>query len=172
MNDQHHCVRLTPLCFFLLVCLLPAFSPARAQKAPVPASPQPTGNCTHHDPSTRPECPAAIAFLAKFQDALKRGNHQDVASLVNYPLLVTAPHKRKIRTRAELLADFDHIFTASIRVAILNATADDVWGNANGFMVGRGVIWFDSIIPDKQNPATGGQANYSFKLITVNPAYP
>lgn len=168
-NDRHS--PLTTLSFALLLCALTAVLPAHAQKAPVPATPQPTGNCTHHDPSTRPDCPAAIAFFAKFQDALKSDNHQAVASLVNYPLLVTAGGKRRIRTQAELLASFDHIFTPAVRLAILKATADDVWGNANGFMVGHGVIWFDGIIPRGQNP-TNIQASYPFKLITVNPAYP
>jgi hypothetical protein len=163
----------TPLYFSLVFWLMVGFTkPASAQKAPVPETPQPTGNCTHRDPSTRPDCPAAIAFLAKFQDALKRDDHQAVASLVHYPLLVTAGGKRRIRNRAELVAGFDHVFTAPVRVAILNATADDVWGNANGFMIGRGVIWFDAIIPANQHPASGVQANYPFRLITVNPAYP
>lgn len=175
MNNKHRRAQLTPLCFFLSFCLLPAFSPARAQKAPVPASPQPTGNCTHPDPSTRPDCPGAIAFLTKFQDALKHDDHPAVASLVHYPLLVTEPHKRKIRTSAELLANFDHVFTASIRAAILNANADDVWGNVNGFMIGRGVIWFDGIIPPNAHPdpsAPDYWKKYPFKVITVNPAYP
>ncbi|MGA9717563.1 MAG: hypothetical protein WBQ79_04715, partial [Acidobacteriaceae bacterium] len=59
----------------LLFCLMIGLPPAPAQKAPVPATPQPTGNCTHPDPATRPDCPGAIAFLAKFQDALKRNDH-------------------------------------------------------------------------------------------------
>jgi hypothetical protein len=173
MNHRHQReAQRLPISVVLLLALLAACLPAHAQKAPVPATPQPTGNCTHPDPSTRPDCPAAIAFLAKFQDALKRDDHPAVASLVHYPLLVTASRKRKVRTRAELLADFDHIFTASIRVAILNATADDVWGNQNGFMIGRGVIWFDAIVHRNQSPASSSQANYPFRLITVNPAYP
>ena len=56
--------------------------------------PQPTGNCTHPDPATRPDCPGAIAFLAKFQDALKRNDHPAVAALVHYPLLVTEGGKK------------------------------------------------------------------------------
>jgi len=173
MNHRHHRgAQRSPVHVVLLLCLLAAFLPAHAQKARVPATPQPTGNCTHPDQSTRPDCPAAIAFLAKFQDALKHDDRRAVASLVHYPLLVTAGRKRRIGTRAELLADFDHIFTPSIRVAVLNATADDVWGNANGFMIGRGVIWFDGIVPPNQNPGSSSRAQYPFRLITVNPAYP
>ena len=58
-----------------------------------------------------------------------------------------------------------------MRAAILQATADDVWGNYRGFMVGRGVIWFDVVIPsDKSVP--GDTKKYPFKVITVNPAFP
>ena len=93
-----------------------------------------------------------------------------MASLVHYPLLVTEGGRKQIRSRAELLAKFNSIFNASVRAAILNATADDVWGNSHGFMVGRGVIWFDGIVP--RNQGATAQANYPFRLITVNPAYP
>ena len=132
------------------------------------------GNCTHPGPATRLDCPDAIAFLAKFQDALKSGNHEAVALLVNYPLLVTgAAGRTQVRSRAQLLSSFDGIFTATVRSAILNATPDDVWGNYQGFMIGDGVIWFDGIIPRNQagSPSTPS-AKYPFKLKTVNRATP
>ena len=50
-------------------------------------------------------------------------------------------------------ASFSPTTTASstppVRAAILKATADDVWGNYRGFMIGDGVIWFDGIVPTK-----------------------
>jgi hypothetical protein len=132
------------------------------------------GNCTHPDPATRPECPDAIAFLAKFQDALKSNDHKAVAPLVSYPLLVTgAPGRIRVRSRAQLLSSFDGIFTAPVRSAILKATPDDVWGNSHGFMIGDGIIWFDAVIPMKLagHPTAPG-AKYPVKLITVNRATP
>jgi hypothetical protein len=134
-----------------------------------------TGNCTHPDPATRPGCPGAIAFLAKFQDALKRNDREAVASLVNYPLLATPDDKIHIRSRAQLLANFDRVFNPPVRATILKATADDVWGNVHGFMVGRGVIWFDGIIPRNAHPdpsAPDYWKKYPFKIITVNPPIP
>lgn len=144
--------------------------PLRAQQAAVPPPSAPQGNCTHRDLATRPDCPAAIAFLAKLQDAFKKNDRDAVASLVNYPLLVTAGGKRQIRSQAQLLAGFDHVFNASVRAVILNATADDVWGNSHGFMIGRGAIWFDAILP--RNAAPGSTAHAPMKLITVNAVYP
>lgn len=158
-----------------LLCLMIGLPLAHAQKAPVPATPQPTGNCTHPDPATRPDCPGAIAFLAKFQDALKRDDRPAVAALVHYPLLATPEDRLRIRSRAQLLANFDKVFNASVRAAILSATPDDVWGNYRGFMIGRGVIWFDGIIPPSAHPnpsAPDYWKKYPFKVITVNPAYP
>jgi hypothetical protein len=158
------------LCAFLFALTLAAAPLARAQE---PAS---QGNCTHPGPDARPDCPDAIAFLAKFQDALKSNDHEAVALLVNYPLLITgAAGRTHVRSRAQLLATFDGIFTTTVRSAILKATADDVWGNYQGFMIGDGVIWFDGILPRNQagRPADPDDAaKHPFKLITVNRATP
>jgi hypothetical protein len=156
------------LLWFLLTLALGSSPPARAQEHP------PQGNCTHPDPATRPDCPEALAFLAKFQDALKSNDRKAVAPLVSYPLLVTgAPGRMQVRSRAQLLSSFDGIFTATVRRAILKATPDDVWGNSRGFMIGDGVIWFDAVIPMKLagHPTAPG-AKYPFKLITVNRTSP
>jgi hypothetical protein len=158
------------LLFSLLLALVIGSAPLiRAQQH------GPDGNCTHPDPATRPDCPGAIAFLAKFQDALKSNNREAVASLVNYPLLVPDEAGKRIRSRAQLLASFDRIFTPPIRNAILKGTPDEVWGNYCGFMIGSGVIWFDGIIPPNTHPdpsAPDYWTKYPFKVITVNPAMP
>jgi hypothetical protein len=166
---SHRRIQLLPLyvaCVFACTICTPAFGYAQSDKA---AS---EGNCTHPDPATRPDCSGAIAFLAKFQDALKQHDREAVASLVNYPLLVTAGGKTRIRSRAQLLANYQRVFTAPVRTAILKANADDVWGNSNGFMVGGGVIWFDAIIPRNEQPDVSAPdywKKYPFKIITVNP---
>ncbi|HEX6771332.1 MAG TPA: hypothetical protein VF126_04850 [Acidobacteriaceae bacterium] len=159
-----------PFALVTLIAFLPAIA-ASAQRAQVPPPSAPQGNCTHHDPATRPDCPAAIAFLTKFQGALKSNDPDAVASLVHYPLLVTTGGKRRI-SRTQLLADFDHIFTPTLRVAILSATRDDVWGNVHGFMVARGAIWFDTVIPRNAQTDEKSLAKYPMKLITINPVYP
>ena len=72
--------RSAPLLPALALLVLSVAMNAHAQRAAVPPPSAPQGNCTHHDPATRPDCPAAIAFLAKFQDALKSNDHN-----ANYP---------------------------------------------------------------------------------------
>jgi hypothetical protein len=169
MPRSLRCIRLSThqvLLWFLLTLTLGNAQFALAQQHSSP------GNCTHPDPATRPECPEAIAFLAKFQDALKSDDRKAVALLVNYPLLVTGAAGRvHVRSRAQLLSGFDGIFTPAVHSAILKATPDDVWGNSHGFMIGDGVIWFDAVIPMKLagHPTAPG-AKYPFKLITVNRA--
>jgi hypothetical protein len=169
-HGRRHARRKTHLALLLsLVLALTIGAPlARAQEH------SPQGNCTHPDPATRPDCPGAIAFLAKFQDALKSNNHEAVALLINYPLLVTgAAGRTQVRSRAQLLASFDGIFTATVRSAVLKATPDDVWGNSHGFMIGDGAIWFDGIIPRSQaGRPSAPSAKYPFKLITVNRTSP
>jgi hypothetical protein len=84
-----------------------------------------------------------------------------------------AAGRTHVRSRAQLLSSFDGIFTATVRNAVLKATPDDVWGNDQGFMIGDGVIWFDSIIPRSQAASPSvPNAKYPFKLITVNRATP
>jgi hypothetical protein len=168
MPKLRHCC--TYLRAALAVLVLSLAMDAHAQRAAVPPASAPQGNCTHHDAATRPDCPAAIAFLAKFQDALKSNDKDAVASLVRYPLLVTTGGKRRV-SRAQLLADFDHIFTPTLRAAILSATADDVWGNVHGFMVARGAIWFDTVVPRNGPTDDKNLAKYPVKLITINPVY-
>jgi hypothetical protein len=134
--------------FLLIACCASAQQPAS------------TGNCTHKDVSTRPDCPAAIAFLNKLQSAVRSNDHNAVAALVRYPLL-TPRHGRvyRIRSRAQLLANFNRVFRPEIRQTILSAGPDDVWGNGQGFMIGQGAIWFDGVPQDGK-----------YKLITVNQA--
>jgi hypothetical protein len=163
MNRRHILMLLS-----LLLALAIGASPlARAQQH------APQGNCTHPDPAIWPDCPDAIAFLAKFQSVLRSNNREAVAMLVNYPLLVTgATGRTHVRSREQLLASFDRIFTAPVRSAILKATPDDVWSNYQGFMIGDGVIWFDGIVPRSQAARTSPDAKYPFRLITVNRATP
>lgn len=163
--------RCTRLRVALALLVLSVSMDGHAQRAAVPPPSAPQGNCTHHDLATRPDCPAAIAFLTSFQNALKSNDHDAVASLIRFPLLVTAGGKRRL-TRTQLLADYNHIFNPTLRAAILSATPDDVWGNVHGFMVARGAIWFDTVIPRNGPTDDKSLAKYPMKLITINPVYP
>jgi hypothetical protein len=114
----------------------------------------------------RPDTPQAQAFFNHLQQLLKANDRAGISSLVKYPLL-TELHGKKtyIRNRSEFLRDFDEIFDAGIRCAILGSTEKDLWGNGQGFTVdyaGRiGTIWFDGF-------RAPNETSYTYKLITVN----
>ena len=130
------------------------------------------GNCTVREASYRPDCPLAISFLEKLQAALHNNDRNAVASLVHYPLLTTLHAKKvQIASRPELLAHYQEIFDSGVRCAILNATAKDVWGNWQGFMIGNGAIWFDGIIPATEKVDTNAPdywTKHPLRVITVN----
>src|SRR5450631_1329587 len=98
---------------------------------------------------TLPDCDQAKAFFAKFQRAIDTNQRQEVAGMVSYPLHSYRNGKATvIKTKADLLAHYDTVFSAGARCAIKTATLDDVWGNWRGFTISAGAIWWDRIIPN------------------------
>lgn len=93
--------------------------------------------------------------------------------MVSYPLRSNRNGKSTvIKTKADLLANYDTVFDGGTRCAIKAASIADVWGNWRGFTVGAGVLWWDRIIPSSA-PRNGAiqpseLAKYAFGIITVN----
>jgi hypothetical protein len=119
-----------------------------------------------HPDSNRPDTPQAQAFFSHLQQMLKANDRAGVSNLVEYPLL-TGLHGKKtyIRNRSEFLRDFNEIFDAGIRCAILGSTDKDIWGNGHGFTIeyggNIGRIWFDGFrVPN--------ETDYTYRLMTVN----
>lgn len=120
----------------------------------------------------RPDYPRAVAFFHHFQGALQRNDRDEVARLIEYPLLARL-HNRKvrIRTKGDLLANFDAVFDKGVRCVVMHAKDKDVWGNSHGFTVGEGAVWFDDFSP----PGTNGDPKApdlwtkgTFLIMTVN----
>jgi hypothetical protein len=130
---------------------------------------QDIGNCTSHDPSTRPDCPDAIVFFQKLQAAVKAGDKAQLASMVNFPLR-TSQHGQRVRIRnwQQFLQAYSQVFTPQVICAVEAAKPSDVWGNYQGFMVGQGVIWWDQIIPVSVKNPQPDSGKYPFKIIAVN----
>jgi hypothetical protein len=100
----------------------------------------------------RPDYPRALAFFHRIQNALQQNDRTEISRLTEYPLLTTRHgQKHWIRTRNELLGNFDQIFDSGVRCAVMRATDKDVWGNSRGFTVGSGAIWFDDVSPPGTN---------------------
>jgi hypothetical protein len=130
--------------------------------------------CASEKPTcTLPDCDQAKAFFTKFQKAIDSNERQEVAGMVRYPLHSYLHGKATvIKTKADLLARYDTVFSSGARCAITTATLDDVWGNWRGFTISAGAIWWDRIIP---NSATKNGAiqptdldKYPFGVFGVN----
>ncbi|HEX4019995.1 MAG TPA: hypothetical protein VHX63_02525 [Acidobacteriaceae bacterium] len=103
----------------------------------------------------------ARAFLAQLQTAVRSKNKKQVETMVNYPLLVLRSGTRtRIRQKATFLASYDQIFTPTVRDAVLHQTAQCLFGNSSGAMVGDGQVWFRE------------QAPGQWKIITINESTP
>ena len=156
-------------CFSVRFCTRAASSHRPLSPGASPDHSAPTATAPIPTPPP-PRLPRRDRLPREISGRAQAPHHEAVASLVNYPLLVTDAGKN-IRSRAHCSPD-STLSSRQVRAAVLRATQDDVWGNSNGFMIGGGVIWFDCILPPSAHPdpsAPDELKKYPFKVITVNP---
>ena len=109
--------------------------------------------------NSRSDCPEAIGFFQRLQDALRDDDRGAVASMARYPLRVRLNGKGTLlRSKRELLQNYKKVFDAAILCSILRAKRTEVWDNWQGFSITHGEIWWE-----RRNAP-----NARFKLITVN----
>jgi hypothetical protein len=81
----------------------------------------------------------------RFWDAVKRGDKKTVAILIAYPIKVRLPTgNKRLRGPADLIADYDAIFSPKYREAIVNAVPYHMFARDQGIMLGNGEVWFGS----------------------------
>jgi hypothetical protein len=119
---------------------------------------------------TLPDCDQAKAFFTEFQKAIDADQRQEVVGMVRYPLHSYRNGKATvIKTKADLLANYDTVFSPGARCAITTATLDDVWGNWRGFTISAGAIWWDRIIPNSASSVQPSDlSKYPFGVFGVN----
>jgi hypothetical protein len=79
----------------------------------------------------------------RFWQAVTMGDKPTVASLIDYPIKVhVAGTLKTIRTRDELLSQYDAIFSPAYRKAISAAMPRNMFARDQGIMLGRGEVWF------------------------------
>lgn len=122
---------------------------------------------------TLPDCDQAKAFFVKFQQAVDANRKQDVAGMVRYPLHSYSNGRASIfKTKDQLLAGYDSVFTPGLLCTIKIATQADVWGNWRGFTITGGAIWWDRIVPNSATKDSAIQppdlAKYPFGVFGVN----
>jgi hypothetical protein len=118
---------------------------------------QPCGGSSTVDSLGEKTATSARAFLTQLQAAVQSNNKEAIAEMVSYPLLVLRSGKRtRIQKKQALLSNYGFIFTDPVRDAVLHQTAQCLFGNSSGAMVGNGEVWFSEEAP--------GQ----WKIITIN----
>ena len=119
---------------------------------------------------TLPDCDQAKAFFGKFQKAVAANEKQEVVAMVRYPLKsYRSGTATTFKTKAQLLAAYDRVFTPGVRCAVQSATVSDVWGNWRGFTISAGAIWWDREIPSSaKDVQTSDLSKYPFGVFSVN----
>jgi hypothetical protein len=83
-------------------------------------------------------------FLEQMRSAATTLDPEALAGLVHYPF-VTYNNGRIVKTYAtpaELLLDFEQIFTTRVITAMRNAQYSELFVNSQGAMISNGTIWF------------------------------
>jgi hypothetical protein len=108
---------------------------------------------------------ANARFLAKLQAAVHSNNRGAIVKLVGLPLRVNfAGGARVYRDRKWIERDFDQIFTAKVRNAILAQRSDRLFVRDQGAMIGDGEVWFRESCPIRACSPAG-----PLRIVAINP---
>ncbi|WP_295805594.1 hypothetical protein [uncultured Nitratireductor sp.] len=89
------------------------------------------------------------AFFEKLKKAVADNDRKTVASLVEYPFKARINDKSvTIGDAAHFTADYDKVFTDTVKKAVNNQTYPKLFANWQGVMVGDGEVWFNGICGD------------------------
>lgn len=82
-------------------------------------------------------------LLAELRDAAQRGDKSALASAMHYPFTTydRGSPVREYRTTADVLADYDAIFTLKVLDALRESDYESLFVRDQGAMVGRGEVW-------------------------------
>ena len=145
-------LRLVPALLLVMVCAAPLQFEGQAG-----AGTQACGGNSTVDALGEKTATSARAFLAQLQAAVQSNNKEEIAGMISYPGLDLRSGKRThIQKKQAFLADYGLIFTDPVRDAILHQTAQCLFGNSTGAMIGNGEVWFREEAPDQ------------WKIITIN----
>jgi hypothetical protein len=102
----------------------------------------------------------ASDFLAALQAAVAQDNRGQVADMVAFPLDVNVSGARvTVPSKQEFIDSYTEIIDPQVKAAILAQTADGLFVNYQGVMIGRGEVWFGAV---------GSAPSYQVKIIAIN----
>lgn len=98
----------------------------------------------HYGEVTAESDAAFEARAGRFLRAVVRGDRATAAKAVSYPLRVNGRRQKTIRTQAELLAQWDSVFTPELVTALRKAVPHEMFVRQGMAMVEGGAVWFDA----------------------------
>ena len=106
---------------------------------------------------------AAERFLVELQRAVGAGDRRRVSRMVLYPLRTRVARRRVVlRGPRDFLRHYDALFNRHVKAVLASyRPGDELFRNWQGFMLGRGEIWFEQL-------ADTGEV----KIIAINNAAP
>jgi hypothetical protein len=116
----------------------------------------PTSPCNSETAESRQkDVPKAMDFFEKLRAAVERNDRNAVAEMVHFPLRVNGQYR--VANPNAFLRVYNWVFDANVRAAIKQQRTECIFGNWQGFMAGRGDVWFEYALNDP-----------NFKVIAVN----
>ncbi|HEY4071110.1 MAG TPA: hypothetical protein VGM04_06080 [Sphingomicrobium sp.] len=104
-------------------------------------------------------------FLSRLQAAVKATDRPALLRLIDFPLRVNfVGGARTYRDAASVQRDFDRIFTAKVRGAVLRQRPDKLFVRDQGAMVGDGELWFRETCNNSACSPPG-----PVRIVAVNP---
>lgn len=86
-----------------------------------------------------------------FQQAVARGNREDVAAFVRYPIGVTiGSHRRLIRSARAFLQSYDSIMTPDVVAAVTGQSYAGLAVSRSGVRFANGVVRIDGVCLDRR----------------------
>jgi hypothetical protein len=87
----------------------------------------------------------AQKFITNLQAAVTANNAEAIASLAHFPITVNQTGKKSgTFSETTFKAEYNTIFSPAVKDAILKSKATDIDCNAQGAMIGAGVVWFNA----------------------------
>jgi len=95
----------------------------------------------------------ARAWFADLKKSIEARDEEQLITMVHFPVVIASDTSRyKIDTPEEFLSQYDKIITPRLK-SILDCTSfDQLWANYSGISVGSGVIIFESIYLNDNDP--------------------
>jgi hypothetical protein len=121
--------------------LLTIFGPA--QKASSAQTKSTCGQSTVEDAWGANFASEAKLFLDQLQRVVRDKDKAKLASLIEYPVRINVgSHHSEIASEKEFLRKYSSVLTPDMVREVLAQMPDCLFGNSQGVMIGRGVIWF------------------------------